>query len=187
EDQAFFVKIYLQESVYARNRCWDKYRLHPDSCVSVVTKAGQYDVVRLFFLEWFEKYLVAKGIKSQGVWAALRNALVPYHHPIMFYLSGRFQNLGRRMKISFDYAVMILSAFKQIVLRRKMGMILAYPNPVRISDDSGVGVTKLLWTSKDSSAVEVHVGSPDGPLFSDFSPSGHATTGKWVSNGMTIY
>ena len=187
EDQAFFVKIYLQESVYASGQCWDKYRLHPDSCVSVVTKAGQYDAVRLFFLEWFEKYLVTKGIKNKDVWDALRKALVPYRHPILFYFSGHSQNLARRMKISFDYTRMILSAFKQLMLRRKMGMILAHPNPVRVADDSGVGITKLLWTSKDSSAVEVHVGSPDGPLFSDFSPSGRATTGKWVSDGMKIY
>src|SRR5215467_5904743 len=50
EDQAFLVKMHLKESVFVASACWDQYRLHHDSCVSTVARAGQYHAVRLFFL-----------------------------------------------------------------------------------------------------------------------------------------
>jgi glycosyltransferase involved in cell wall biosynthesis len=78
EDQAFLVRVYLKESVFISSECWDRYRLHPDSCVTVVNKAGEYDSVRSYFLSWFEKYLRQQQVKDQEIWYAFQNAIKPY-------------------------------------------------------------------------------------------------------------
>lgn len=98
EDQAFFAKVHLNESVFVASECWDRYRKHPDSCVSVVRKAGQADSVRLFFLNWLEKYLSEQGINDTEVWKALQKALWPYRHPLLSRLSGCVEHLGMQMK-----------------------------------------------------------------------------------------
>lgn len=72
EDQAFLAKIYLEHAVFVSTKCWDLYRVHPESCVSRVTAAGQYHMVRQFFFDWFEKYLRVKDIRNDAVWRALR-------------------------------------------------------------------------------------------------------------------
>jgi glycosyltransferase involved in cell wall biosynthesis len=98
EDQAFFAKLYLHSSIYVASQCWDKYRLHPDSCCAVVNKAGHYDTVRLFFLNWLEKYLSTKEVRDERVWRALNTALLPYRHPILFKLTGLFHHLNGRVR-----------------------------------------------------------------------------------------
>ena len=64
---------------------------------------------------------------------------------------------------------------------------MARPNPIHMSDYSGLGVTRLSWKSLRAEAVEVHVDYPDGPLFSSTSPSGSEVTGNWVRDGMIFY
>jgi glycosyltransferase involved in cell wall biosynthesis/SAM-dependent methyltransferase len=78
EDQPFLAKIYLHEHVFVSSECWDRYRIHPDSCVSRVTKAGRYDAVRLFFLNWLQNYFSTAKVKDAEVWAALQNARDQY-------------------------------------------------------------------------------------------------------------
>ncbi len=41
EDQAFLTKVYLSERVFVSSGCWDKYRIHPDSCSAAVARSGQ--------------------------------------------------------------------------------------------------------------------------------------------------
>jgi glycosyltransferase involved in cell wall biosynthesis len=91
EDQAFLVKVYLHEAVFVAGECWDKYREHPDSCVSTVKKAGQYHAARLFFLNWLQEYLSQQGVQDPEIWEALRRVLWPYRHPILHRLRGRAQ------------------------------------------------------------------------------------------------
>jgi hypothetical protein len=67
------------------------------------------------------------------------------------------------------------------------GTITAKPNPIQVCDKSGAGSTTLTWSSTGTSAVEVHVGKPDGDLFAKTGPSGSWATGKWVGNGMVFY
>lgn len=93
EDQAFFAKLYLNASVFAADKNWVKYRLHPDSCGSVVNKAGKYHTVRQFYLNWLEKYLSAQGIQDAQVWDALQKALWVYRYPILFKLKGLAERL----------------------------------------------------------------------------------------------
>lgn len=72
EDQVFLNKVYLAESVYVSDECWDKYRKHPNSCVAVAKKTGNEAVVRLAFLEWLEKYLNEQGLENAEIRKTLR-------------------------------------------------------------------------------------------------------------------
>jgi hypothetical protein len=52
----------------------------------------------------------------------------------------------------------------------------------------GVGRTTLSWLARGVSSVQVRVASPNGPPMTGFeSPSGSASTGDWVTDGMTFY
>ncbi len=116
EDQAFLTKVYLNESVFVASECWDRYRLHPDSCSSVVTKAGQYHSVRLVFLNWLAKYLSEQKVKNTEVWQALRKALWPYRHPRLYRLLELAKHLVKHMKevIEADKAAQMKGLLKSI-------------------------------------------------------------------------
>lgn len=64
--------------------------------------------------------------------------------------------------------------------------ISANPNPIKINDGSGAGMTVLYWTS-DAKLTEVHIGAPDGRLFTMSEGSGSVATGKWVQDGTVFY
>ena len=55
-------------------------------CVATVTKAGKYDQVRLYFLEWFETYLKTQRKVDPRVTASLRRALRSYRNPRVHYM-----------------------------------------------------------------------------------------------------
>jgi hypothetical protein len=63
----------------------------------------------------------------------------------------------------------------------------ANPAHVVTSDHSGLGVTELIWSAPAGVAIEIHVGSPSGPLFTAGGNAGRAPTAKWVTNGMQFY
>jgi glucose/arabinose dehydrogenase len=67
------------------------------------------------------------------------------------------------------------------------GSITADPNPL-ITDWRGSGVTKLSWTSYQTTSVEIHVNAPNGSLFGSSGPGSFSeTTEPWASPGMTFY
>ena len=57
EDQVFLTKVYLRTHVYVASACWDRYRQHPDSCLSIALKTGKYHSTRWFFFNWLKNYL----------------------------------------------------------------------------------------------------------------------------------
>lgn len=68
------------------------------------------------------------------------------------------------------------------------GTISISPNPIQVTDGSGLGVTTIRWNSFGTSAVQVRVGSPSGAPFAHWGPgAGSQTTGKWVQNGQKFY
>lgn len=67
------------------------------------------------------------------------------------------------------------------------GSITASPNPVNIAAGTPYGQTTLTWSAPTASTVEIHVNSPDGPLFASGQSTGSATTGTWVTSGMTFF
>ena len=66
------------------------------------------------------------------------------------------------------------------------GPIAASPNPA-VQSSNGDATTTISWTASGQTWVEVHIGTPNGPLFASSLGSGSATTGPWVSNGMLFY
>ena len=67
------------------------------------------------------------------------------------------------------------------------GTISINPNPIKVCDKSGVGVTEVSWTLVPGTLGEVRVGSPGGTLFVQAGGPGTKATGKWVGNGVTFY
>jgi hypothetical protein len=65
--------------------------------------------------------------------------------------------------------------------------ITADPNPIQVCDGSGQGITTISYKLALQSLIEVHVNSPDGPLFARTNASGSLTTAKWVTDGMVFF
>ncbi len=72
EDQAFLTKMYLGERIIVSPGCWERYRIHKQSCSAAVEQAGHYDVYRDQFFSWLEAYLRKREIVDSKVWNALR-------------------------------------------------------------------------------------------------------------------
>ena len=91
EDQAFLYKVYLTTPVFVSSEYWDRYRIHRESCSSLLKKSGKADSVWLFFLDWLKKYLTAEGVKDPGIWNALQREFWPYRHPMLSYVLDKAQ------------------------------------------------------------------------------------------------
>ncbi len=64
--------------------------------------------------------------------------------------------------------------------------LLASPNPVA-SLGCGLATTMIQWNAPLGTAVEIHVGAPDGTLFAEGGNTGSSSTGNWVTNGERFY
>jgi glycosyltransferase involved in cell wall biosynthesis len=76
DDQTFLAKMYLHEPVYVADKCWDRYRQHPDQLVSVVRDAGEQHTVRLAFLRWLAEYFYTQGVENPELWKLLQEKLL---------------------------------------------------------------------------------------------------------------
>jgi glycosyltransferase involved in cell wall biosynthesis len=89
EDQAFLTKVYLGAPVYFSDRVWINYREHAASCMARFTRDGYYDEVRLYFLNWLERYLSAIPHPGPDVRAALQRSLWRFRHPGLYAAAHR--------------------------------------------------------------------------------------------------
>ncbi len=118
EDQAFLSKVYLQTPVFVSGECWDRYRQHPDSCVSVANATGQKYNAGIFFIRWLEGYLSAKGITDIGVWQALRKKCWRYRHPKLYSLLAQVRGWTTQPKEGLkSLARQTLPAYLQVWLQ----------------------------------------------------------------------
>lgn len=192
EELAFSAKIFLNASVFVSGVCLTKHRQHPDNCGGFWARRGEYHherphAAQLFFLNWLEGYLAKNGIKDTRIWEALEQQIWPYDHPILYRALESAQFIRAKWAWVWHTCWILLMAAMRSALRRSTGSMRACPNPIQIRDWPGVGVTSLSWTSRRSTEVEVHVGAPSGPIFSRTGPSGNASTGNWVRDGMVFY
>ena len=108
EDQAFLAKIYLNASVFVSNECWDRYRQHPESCVSLAKASRRKYSVGLFYFKWLEGYLIARGIEDSGLWKALRRKRLRYQHPLLCgwleTIRSRQRQIKQKAGVSADEA-----------------------------------------------------------------------------------
>ena len=63
----------------------------------------------------------------------------------------------------------------------------ASPNPIVVTDGTGLGVTTISWSTTKSKSIEIHVNYPAGTMMASGGDSGTADTGKWVKDGMQFY
>jgi glycosyltransferase involved in cell wall biosynthesis len=130
-----------------------------------------------------EEHLSVTGIESTEVWKMLRKKAWFFEHPSLYRFDKRLQPLKKYI----DKIRTVSKKFMRQILKKSTGTISAQPCLIWVSDGSGRGKTTLSWTSSGTTDVEVHVGSPDGSLFSRSGPSGSTTTDKWVRNDMIFY
>jgi hypothetical protein len=69
-------------------------------------------------------------------------------------------------------------------LQQQQAVFTASPNPI---PTGSVGATTLNWSAPTATTVEIHIGSPTGPLFAEGGSTGSAATGDWVSDGMVFF
>jgi glycosyltransferase involved in cell wall biosynthesis len=186
EDQAFLAKIYLTTSVFVADRLWDKYRQHEDSCVSVAEREGRSHLARAQFLRWLEGLLKREGVRDRAIWRAVRVALWPYRHPLLWAMTTGARRAAREAAwLWLRLRVGGRRAFSRL-LRRRVGLIGAvWREPP--TEPEELGSMTLTWRSRQTAFVEVRVDSADGPLFTRGGPSGEATTGLWVRDRMLFY
>lgn len=65
--------------------------------------------------------------------------------------------------------------------------ITASPNPIPVTGSAFAGVTTISWNAPNSTIIQIRVGSPTGPLFTNNVNSGSMATGPWVTEGTTFY
>jgi glycosyltransferase involved in cell wall biosynthesis len=104
EDQVFCAKVCLNASVFASNRCWYRYRQHPNSTVSLGIQTGATHGARLTYLNWLAGYLTSNGITDAGVWRALRFEFWRFRHPRAYRLLRRGEYFVMKVRESSSVA-----------------------------------------------------------------------------------
>ena len=64
--------------------------------------------------------------------------------------------------------------------------LTASPNPISLMGAID-GTTTISWNAPSATVIEIHIGSPTGPLFTHNTNSGSMQTGAWVTNGLVLY
>jgi glycosyltransferase involved in cell wall biosynthesis len=114
EDQAFGMKVFSKENVFVSGKCWNKYRKHDDSCLSIVRKTGRNREAHLFLLKWVDDFLKTELPESKIAQAALAEARWPYQHPVLAGIKAT------PLKLLKSFAQRILGPEAYHSLRQKM-------------------------------------------------------------------
>jgi glycosyltransferase involved in cell wall biosynthesis len=86
-DVAFYSRLSLTSSVLYVERCWDRYRRHPDSAYSSVQRRGAGREARLRWLTWLDHLLDGTDARDDAALrVALRASLRRERHPRLFRL-----------------------------------------------------------------------------------------------------
>jgi glycosyltransferase involved in cell wall biosynthesis len=136
--------------------------------------------------EWLETYAAAFGLRSGQFRIRLSLRLWLYRIPRLFRLACWVAPRWTRLEFRCMRALLALGRVLRWWAAR--GSLSASPNPaLESARHPGLGVTTLTWRASGTSAVEVRVGTPDGPLLGMSSAQGTKTTGEWVRDGMLFY
>ena len=98
EDQAFYAKVCLEVPIYVSDKCWDKYRQHPQGSTNIARVKGQEIQARLFFLRWLVDYLYEKDVKDLDVWLSVVREIWLVEIPNWFPRSKTLYHLARWIK-----------------------------------------------------------------------------------------
>lgn len=92
EDQVFYAKLFLVNSLLVVDTCWDRYRQHPDSSCASGDRAGTTHAAYVHYLSWVRTYLSERGTTNREVWSALRLAEWRVRHPTAAAVSRRVRH-----------------------------------------------------------------------------------------------
>jgi len=98
EDQAFLAKVFLKRPVYVTQLCLDRYRRHPDSCVSVAAQRGTKHYTGLRYFRRLQDYLRAQEVTDAELWKALRNKRFRYRQAAVYHALARARTHVSRLK-----------------------------------------------------------------------------------------
>ena len=101
EDQVFLAKIVLNHPVYVHSDSWDKYRQHPDMSSNRAVQSGEYSLSRPhssqeIYYRWLLKY--ASGISDPQLQIALKRAILPHDHPLLWAIVQKGRAVSRRIR-----------------------------------------------------------------------------------------
>jgi glycosyltransferase involved in cell wall biosynthesis len=105
EDQVFFYKLCLHETVYVESGCWSRYRQHPESHVYVSLHSGSWDPghhrspTRAAFLNWLESYVTEQSVSDRKVLQLVKRELRSYRHPQLYFLLSTWDRLKGILKM----------------------------------------------------------------------------------------
>lgn len=98
EDQAFLAKLHLHGAVYFSDSVWLDYRIHDQSCVAEVTRAGKYHEVRQHYLKWLGSYLgTSRHRLNPKISLALFRAQLPYRYPTLVRFRRGIGRVARKV------------------------------------------------------------------------------------------
>lgn len=98
EDRAFYIKVFLYQSVFVAEECWTYYRQHDNSCCTVTQTKLLFKAYQTYF-NWLKTYLLEQGMKETRIWQIVQGECRRHQHPLLYYLSDPQQAvlaIGRR-------------------------------------------------------------------------------------------
>ena len=116
------------------------------------------------------------GTMATGLWVT---------NGMKFYLQD--VTGGKALTAANTIATVTAQVVQNATGQAPLGTLTANPSTIVVPNGSYLGQSTLTWTAVGGTIVELHIGSPTGVLFSGGGASGSATTGDWVSDGMTFY
>ena len=99
EDQVFIAKMVLAGPVYVDSGSRERYRQHDGSSSALAIASGDYHPTRphpsrRVYLEWLEAHLAVRNLLRGALRRALRDALMPYRHPLLAAVAARLHGLS---------------------------------------------------------------------------------------------
>lgn len=170
-------------------------------CVRSYTAAREYEKLgeltraREFLLRvlkgqpgWLEPYFAGHGASGDELFRIITRRARLYQFPPIAAAWLRVE--GWWCRLGWHCFAVLLKLRAHLHLRRggAIGFITASPNPALASARAdGRASVMLTWSAAAAQKVEVHVGKPDGPLFSELGCWGAKPSGEWVEDGTTFY
>jgi glycosyltransferase involved in cell wall biosynthesis len=84
EDQAFLAKLYLNFPGTVVDRCYTRYRVHPQTITAGTVKAGQAHTARRFYFDWLRQYLRSQNIEDAQIWRLIDRRSWRDRHPLLW-------------------------------------------------------------------------------------------------------
>jgi glycosyltransferase involved in cell wall biosynthesis len=93
EDQVFFLKLSVSAHVFVASRVWARYRQRDDSCSARAEASGQVPEARRLLLDWLERHLSDRDVRTPEVWRMLRRQQRAARWPVLRWVYARYDGL----------------------------------------------------------------------------------------------